>query len=346
MWMASPFLYDARRFAGVKLSTETTNLLAQKAADAINSGLNRKLLQDAYPVKISSKKQFMCTGGKKSLDNQPMLESMVVENARSVHPPLDYLWLDDGFVLRRPIGWLFRERVSRRKSAIRRRNDELKSRGPARRRIAHHSRSPRHHQQCRVLLQRGLKEAKRFLAAKSPSSREEIERSDRILINSWLRAIERRAASRNLIFSEEPRPRHCRSPPPATSYDTQSTVIMTTTSRPCSCSANHIPVMLVNLLQNAREALVAAATSKSTPTSATNNTLQIVISDDGPGILSTSSTKSLKPTSPPRKRHRPRPRHREHTWNYMTARCGRNLSWKRRALYPTIPGENLYHDSP
>ncbi len=46
-------IYDATRFAGVKLSPETTNLLAQTTAGSDLVRLNRSLLQDAYPQEIS-----------------------------------------------------------------------------------------------------------------------------------------------------------------------------------------------------------------------------------------------------------------------------------------------------
>lgn len=46
-------IYDAARFASVKLSPETTNLLAQAPSGADLVRLNRLLLQDAYPKEIS-----------------------------------------------------------------------------------------------------------------------------------------------------------------------------------------------------------------------------------------------------------------------------------------------------
>lgn len=46
-------IFDTARFAGVKLSPETTNLLAGTPSDADLVRLNRSLLQDAYPREIS-----------------------------------------------------------------------------------------------------------------------------------------------------------------------------------------------------------------------------------------------------------------------------------------------------
>ena len=46
-------MYDAERFAGVKLSPETSSLLAKTPTGADLVHLNRLLLQDAYPLEIS-----------------------------------------------------------------------------------------------------------------------------------------------------------------------------------------------------------------------------------------------------------------------------------------------------
>ena len=51
-------LYETERFAGVKLSPATTNLLAQKPQGAALMQLNRLLLADAYPQEISKESVY------------------------------------------------------------------------------------------------------------------------------------------------------------------------------------------------------------------------------------------------------------------------------------------------
>ncbi len=286
----NPFLYDAKRFAGVKLSVETTNLLAQfltqKLADTDQLRMNRRLLQDAFPHEISSKKQFMLLEEKKSQDNQPMFESMVVENGT------------EPFILRLIILWLmtascygvqlllFRERVSEeeeRKSAAR--NDELKAAGRLAAEIAHQLKNPLGIINNAVFsLQRGLKDGKKDFSQQITIIREEIERSDRILTQLMGYAQLSEGRVEKLNIEEELDRAIAEVLPSGTSYDTQIHRDYGAGLPALLMQRNHLSVVLVNLLQNAREALNGRGNINVSAHYGDNNTLQIVIGDNGPGI--------------------------------------------------------------
>src|SRR5579883_1643065 len=66
-----PKLYDAQRFANVKLSRRAQKLLAEKRADSFDPKLNRALLESAYPSDLTEMKLSTLD---KLLDRFPWLE--------------------------------------------------------------------------------------------------------------------------------------------------------------------------------------------------------------------------------------------------------------------------------
>src|SRR5581483_3343728 len=81
----SGLIYDAQRIAGVKLTPETSNLLAQPASGADLVRLNRSLLMDAYPLAIS-RNQVPQAGGRP--DNIVAERNVVIdfiENEQQTH---------------------------------------------------------------------------------------------------------------------------------------------------------------------------------------------------------------------------------------------------------------------
>jgi signal transduction histidine kinase len=279
-------LYDSGRFTNVRLSSEALKLLAQKPQETDQLRLNRKLLQDAYPREISTKKQFMASEEKKYYANETILEGLVVEGGT------------EPFILRLIILWLmtascygvqlllFRERVSEeeeRKSAAR--NDELKAAGRLAAEIAHQLKNPLGIINNAVFsLQRGLKEGKKDFTQQITIIREEIERSDRILTQLMGYAQLSEGRVEKLNIGEELDRAIADVLPPGTSYDTQIHRDYGHSLPALLMQRNHLSVVLVNLLQNAREALGGRGNIHVHAHYGDSSTLQIVIGDDGPGI--------------------------------------------------------------
>jgi nitrogen-specific signal transduction histidine kinase len=279
-------IYDPKRFATVKLSSESVRWLAQAPTDTDQLRLNRKLLQDAYPHELSTKKQFLLSEERKSLTNEPILEGMVVEGGT------------EPFILRLIILWLmtascygvqlllFRERMSEeeeRKSAAR--NDELKAAGRLAAEIAHQLKNPLGIINNAVFsLQRGLKEGKKDFTQQITIIREEIEKSDRILTQLMGYAQLSEGRVEKLNIAEELDRAIADVFPPGTSYDTKVHRDYDDNLPALLMQRNHLSVVLVNLLQNAREALNGKGNIRVHAHYGDNNTLQMVVGDDGPGI--------------------------------------------------------------
>ncbi|MDB6023043.1 MAG: Integral rane sensor signal transduction histidine kinase [Pedosphaera sp.] len=278
-------IYDAQRFAGVKLSSEASTWLNQSPEGVDQARLNRKLLQDAYPREISDKKRWMVSEEAKMV-HQPPEGVMVVENGT------------EPFVLQLIILCLmtatcygvqlllFRERVSleeERKSAAR--NDELKAAGRLAAEIAHQLKNPLGIITNAVYsLQKGLKEGKKDFSLQMQIIREEIERSDRILtqLMGYAQLSEGRVEKLNL--AEELDRAIAEVLPPGATYETQVHRDYGSNLPTLLMQRNHLSVVLVNLLQNAREALNERGKISMHAHYGDNNTLQIAVQDDGPGI--------------------------------------------------------------
>lgn len=279
-------LYDEQRFANVKLSTEATVLLKQKPSGTELVRLNRKLLQDAYPHEISDKRRHTISAEANKLARQPVEEAVVMENGTQQFVlQLMILWLMTASCYGVQL-LLFRERLSleeERKSAAR--NDELKAAGRLAAEIAHQLKNPLGIINNAVYsLDKGMRDGKKDLNLQMQIIREEIERSDRILTQLMGYAQLSEGRVEKLDLKEELDRTIDEVFPPGSTYQTQVHRDYATNLPALLMQRSHLSVVLVNLLQNAREALNERGNIHVRAHFGDNNTLQIVIQDDGPGI--------------------------------------------------------------
>jgi signal transduction histidine kinase len=279
-------IFDPQRFGGVRLSADATKMLVHPVTAMDQFRLNRQLLQDAYPHAILNRSQLSAAEQKRLFDQSPAIEGAAVENGT------------EPFVLRMIILWLmtascygvqlllFRQRVSEeeeRKSSAR--NDELKAAGRLAAEIAHQLKNPLGIINNAVFsLQRGLKEGKKDLSQQITIIREEIDKSDRILTQLMGYAQLSEGRVEKLNIPEELDRAIAEVLPPGASYTTQVQRDYGGNLPALLMQRNHLSVVLVNLLQNAREALNGKGNISVHAHYGDSNTLQIVIGDDGPGI--------------------------------------------------------------
>jgi signal transduction histidine kinase len=275
-------IYNPQRFAGVKLSTEANLLLQQDPQGTNLVRLNRRLLLDAYPLELSKNRMFM--------KPQPtVLDYFDSPGAEAGAEP---------FILRLIILWLltascfglqlllFRQRLAEeeeRKSAAR--NDELKAAGRLAAEIAHQLKNPLGIINNAVFsLQRGLKEGKNNVSHQMEIIREEIERSDRILtqLMGYAQLSEGRVES--LHLAEELDRAVAEVFPPAASYSTKIHREYDPKLPVMLMQRAHFSVVLVNLMQNAREAVKGGGNLHVSAHYRDGNSVELAIQDDGPGI--------------------------------------------------------------
>jgi signal transduction histidine kinase len=277
-------IFDPQRFAGVQLSAESIRLLKQQPEGTNQVRLNRRLIQDAYPHDIANNKQ-------RAVLEEKRAATRPIEGATLANPT-------EPFILRLIILWLimaacygvqlllFRERMSleeERKSAAR--NDELRAAGRLAAEIAHQLKNPLGIINNAVFsLQRGLKEGKKDHSLQLQIIREEIEKSDRILTQLMGYAQLSEGRVEKLNIAEELDRAIAEVLPSGANYDIQVHRDYGANLPVLLMQRNHLSVVLVNLLQNAREALLGRGTIRLHAHYGDNNTVQIVIGDDGPGI--------------------------------------------------------------
>jgi len=277
-------IFNPQRFAGVQLSAEAMRLGSQPTDGTNMLRLNRRLIQDAFPRVISNNRQ------RAALEEQ-RASTRPIEGASLTNPT-------EPFVLRLIILWLitascygvqlllFRERISmeeERKSAAR--NDELRAAGRLAAEIAHQLKNPLGIINNAIFsLQRGLKEGKRDHSLQIQIIREEIEKSDRILtqLMGYAQLSEGRVEKLNL--AEELDRAVAEVLPSGANYEIQVHRDFAANLPALLMQRNHLSVVLVNLMQNAREALLGRGNIHLHAHYGDNNTVQIVIGDDGPGI--------------------------------------------------------------
>jgi len=281
-------IYEPGRFGNVKLSGDVKKLVDQQPQGLDLYRLNRKLLQEAFPHELTSKKQFMASEELRTITSQPIIEDTSAENETEL------------FILRLIILCLltaacygvqlllFRQRVSEeeeQKSAAR--NDELKAAGRLAAEIAHQLKNPLGIINNAIFsLQRGLKDGKKDFNQQITIIREEIERSDRILTQLMGYAQLSEGRVEKLDVAEELDRAVAEVLPPGTGFETKIHRDYGAKLPELLMQRNHLSVVLVNLLQNAREALNGTGNIEVHAHYGDNNTLQIVIGDDGPGIPS------------------------------------------------------------
>lgn len=276
-------IYEVQRFSGVRLSSEASSWLAQKQEGTNQARLNRKLLQDAYPREISDKRRWMVADSPATLHASEELE--IASGTQPFVMQLIILWLMTAVCYGLQL-LLFRERVSleeERKSAAR--NDELKAAGRLAAEIAHQLKNPLGIINNAVFsLERGLKDGKKDFSLQMQIIREEIDHSDRILTQLMGYAQLSEGRVEKLDLSEELDRAIAEVVPPGSTYETKIHRDYGSGLPALLMQRNHLSVVLVNLLQNAREALEERGNITVHAHNGDSSTLQIVIEDDGPGI--------------------------------------------------------------
>jgi lipopolysaccharide export system protein LptA len=99
-------IYDAQRFAGVKLPPTTTNMIAQAPQGLDLVWLNRRLLLDAYPQELS-KNNFMASGEKTHATG----EMAVYTYTATTSATNEVLVLTGNPMLGRPAGWTTGDKI-------------------------------------------------------------------------------------------------------------------------------------------------------------------------------------------------------------------------------------------
>ncbi len=279
-------IYSPERFAGIRLSKETSNLIAEghwETARGTNMlRLNRELLSDAYPDEISKIRRrehdFM---GNTAFEQIPAGET----GAESFIQRLLTLLLLTASCYGVQL-LAFRQKLSEeevRKSAAR--NDELRAAGRLAAEIAHQLKNPLGIiNNAAFSLHRGLKEGKNDFNLQIGIIREEIERSDRIITQLMGYAQLSEGRVEKLDLRDDLDRAIAEVFPPGTTYDIQIHRHYGANLPGLLMQRNHFSVVLVNLLQNAREALKGRGNIHVHARSPDEGLVEVIIADDGPGI--------------------------------------------------------------
>lgn len=275
-------IYDTQRFASVKLSAQTSNLLSQKLATLDLAKLNRTLLLEAYPLEIKNRRESKSRFMGSTIVAEPVGEEGGTE----------------AFILRLSILLLmtvscygvqvlsFRQQIAEEavhKSAAR--NDELKAAGRLAAEIAHQLKNPLGIINNAVFsLQRGLKEGRTDFSLQMEIIREEIDKSDRILTQLMGYAQLSEGRVEMLSLPEELDRAIAEVLPPGTSFATQTQRDYDPNLPEMLMQRSHLSVVLVNLLQNAREALAGHGNIFVQAHCRNGSAVEIIVGDDGPGI--------------------------------------------------------------
>ena len=270
---------EARRLTNFVATPGTTAVIQPLNAAGTNLvRLNRALLSEAFPQELSKTHSIFPTG------SSP-----------------DFVPSDTGaesFILRLIILLLmtvscygvqllsFRQRISEeeaRKSAAR--NDELRAAGRLAAEIAHQLKNPLGIiNNAAFTLQRGLKEGRTDFKPQMEIIREEIERSDRIItqLMGYAQLSEGRVEKLNL--PEEIDRAIAEVMPPGGAYEIQINRRYAGNLPGLLMQRTHFSVVLVNILQNAREALNGRGNVSIHARVRGEDSVELTIADDGPGI--------------------------------------------------------------
>jgi signal transduction histidine kinase len=279
-------IYSPERFAGVRLSRDTSNLMAEghwETAKGTNMlRLNRELLSDAYPGEISKIRRrdhdFMENS---SIEPLPAGEAGTESFIQQFLTLLLLTATCYGVQL-----LAFRQKLSEeevRKSAAR--NDELRAAGRLAAEIAHQLKNPLGIiNNAAFSLHRGLKEGKNDFNLQIGIIREEIERSDRIITQLMGYAQLSEGRVEKLDLRDDLDRAIAEVFPPGTTYDIQLHRHYGANLPGLLMQRNHFSVVLVNLLQNAREALKGRGNIHVHARYPDEGLVEVIIADDGPGI--------------------------------------------------------------
>jgi signal transduction histidine kinase len=293
-------IYDPNRFANVKLSAATSNLLNQKLQGSNEVRVNRILLLAAYPEELSQSRRIRESFMSRSAAEEPPI-------AEGGSEP---------FVLRLIILWLmtascygvqllsFRDRLAQeesRKSSAR--NDELKAAGRLAAEIAHQLKNPLGIiNNAAFSLQRGIREGRNDFSLQIEIIREEIERSDRILtqLMGYAQLSEGRVEKLNL--GEELDRAIAEVLPAGANYAIKIQRNYEANLPAVLMQRSHLSVVLVNLLQNAREASHGRGNITLSAHCPGESFVEVSIGDDGPGIAADKLDKIFEPYFTSKKR--------------------------------------------
>jgi signal transduction histidine kinase len=281
-------IYEDSRFAGVGLSAETQTLLGPEVQGERLVRLNRLLLEDAYPLELARKHRL----------KPEALRWMGNMGNRIAPTPADTETGTEPFLLRLIILWLmtascygvqllaFRDRQAAEEAQeAAARNSELKAAGRLAAEIAHQLKNPLGIINNAVFsLERGLRQGKKDLSQQIEIIREEIDRSDRIItqLMGYAQLSEGRVEKLNVC--EELERAVAEVFPPGANYVTQINRDYGPNLPALMIQRNHFSAVLVNLLQNAREALNGHGHINISARAQRDNAAEIIIADDGPGI--------------------------------------------------------------
>lgn len=281
-----PSLASNPAFAGVKFSEDTRNLQSslhrqKKSREDPETEtivrLNRSLLEDAYPLELSrSPSRFMGAN-------------------TTVPEPLP---AEEPFLLRLIILWLltlccygvqllaFRDRLAEEEAQeFAARNSELSTAGRLAAEIAHQLKNPLGIiNNAAYSLQRALKEGKALSSEQVQIIREEIERSDRIITQLMGYAELSEGRVEKLSITEELDRAINEVFPARAKYGIEIRKDYSPEFAPLLMQRGHLSGVLVNLLQNAREALHDQGHVHVSARALPDYSIEIVIADDGPGV--------------------------------------------------------------
>jgi signal transduction histidine kinase len=278
-------IYEQARFAGVGLSQETKALLSEDVEGERLARLNRLLLEDSYPSEIVRNHRSVSAP----------LKWMRHSNDR---PPADLEAGNEPFLLQLIILWLmtascygvqllaFRDRQAEeeaREAAAR--NSELKAAGRLAAEIAHQLKNPLGIINNAVFsLERGLRHGKNNAPEQIEIIREEIQRSDRIITQLMGYAQLSEGRVEKLGVLEELDRAVAEVFPPAANYPTQIHRDYRPNLPTLMMQRTHLSAVLVNLMQNAREAMNGQGNLSLSAHAHRDSTVEIIVADDGPGI--------------------------------------------------------------
>jgi signal transduction histidine kinase len=291
-------IYDQSRFTNVVLSAETRAMIAQGVQGDRVSRLNRALIEDAYPLALRNKTH-------RSRNSTLGTFMKASEDAQSIDSDTG----PEPFLLRLMILWLltascygvqllsFRDLQAqddaREASA---RNAELKAAGRLAAEIAHQLKNPLGIINNAVFsLERGIRQGRQDMSGQFEIIREEIERADRIITQLMGYAQLSEGRVEKLDVRQEFDHAITEVFPPAANYTTRIHRDFGPALPPLVMQRIHLSAILVNLLQNAREAVQGRGNLFLSAHVQRDSAIEVVVADDGPGIPPDKTGKIFDP---------------------------------------------------
>lgn len=281
--MQRQLIYDPARFAGINVSSNTFAQIEQsplKTNEFLR--LNRMLLADAFPEEISLPKAVSPLG----------TETLAPDLEGAQNDPPEFFILKLIILILLTVSCYgvqllsFRQRLSdeeARKSAAR--NDELRAAGRLAAEIAHQLKNPLGIiNNAAFSLGRSFKDGKNDFKLQLEIIREEIERSDRIITQLMGYAQLSEGRVEKLMLGEELDRAVAEVFPPGSSYDIKIHRHYAANLPGVLMQRNHLSVVLVNILQNAREAMGGRGNIQIHARARDEFSVEVTITDDGPGI--------------------------------------------------------------